>query len=96
MFQWADLCRSYLLEAKWYHSGYTPSLEEYIENAWISISAPVILVHACFSVTNPITEEALECLEEYPNIIRWSSMILRLADDLGTSKVCKLTKVYPN
>ncbi|KAL4595817.1 hypothetical protein ACB092_12G119100 [Castanea dentata] len=82
---WADICRSYLLEAKWYHSGYTPSLQEYIENAWISISAPTILVHAYFFVTNPITKEALDCLEEYPNIIRWSSMILRLADDLGTS-----------
>jgi (-)-alpha-terpineol synthase len=88
MFQWADLCRSYLLEAKWYHSGYTPSLEEYIQNAWISSSGPVILVHTYFFVTNPVTKEALECLEEYPNIIRWSSTILRLADDLGTSKVC--------
>ncbi|KAL5568212.1 hypothetical protein UlMin_024787 [Ulmus minor] len=82
---WVDLCKSYLLEAKWYYSGYTPSLEEYIENAWISISAPVILVHAFFFVTNPITKEALECLEKYPSIIRSSSMILRFADDLGTS-----------
>jgi (-)-alpha-terpineol synthase len=89
MFQWADLCRSYLLEAKWYHSGYTPSLQDYIQNAWISISGPVILVHAYFLATNPITKDTLDCLEEYPNIIRYSSMILRLADDLGTSKVCK-------
>ncbi|KAL5568187.1 hypothetical protein UlMin_024762 [Ulmus minor] len=82
---WADLCKAYLLEAKWYYSGYTPSLEEYIENAWISISAPVILVHAFFFVTKQITKEALECLEKYPSIIRSSSMILRFADDLGTS-----------
>ncbi|KAF8409447.1 hypothetical protein HHK36_005523 [Tetracentron sinense] len=82
---WADICKTYLLEAKWYHSGYTPTLEEYLNNAWISISAPVILVHGYFFVTNPITKEALECLESYPNIIRWSSMILRLCDDLGTS-----------
>ncbi|KAH7533008.1 hypothetical protein FEM48_Zijuj04G0084100 [Ziziphus jujuba var. spinosa] len=82
---WADICKSYLLEAKWYYSGYKPTLQEYIENAWISISAPVILVHAFFFVTNEITEEALQCLEEYPNVIRWSSIILRLADDLGTS-----------
>ncbi|KAC3748924.1 hypothetical protein FH972_027205 [Carpinus fangiana] len=47
---------------------------------------PVILGHAYFFVTNPVTKEALDCLEEYPNIIRWSSMILRLADDLGTSE----------
>ena len=82
---WAELCKSYLLEAKWYHSGYIPTLAEYIENAWVSIGAPVILVHAYFFTTNPITKEALECFEEYSNIIRWSSMILRLADDLGTS-----------
>jgi (-)-alpha-terpineol synthase len=89
MFQWADLCKSYLLEAKWYHNGYTPSLQEYIQNAWISISGPVILGHAYFFVTNPVTKEALDCLKEYPNIIRWSSMILRLANDLGTFEVCK-------
>ncbi|XP_059433979.1 myrcene synthase, chloroplastic-like [Corylus avellana] len=83
---WADLCKSYLLEAKWYHIRYTPSFQEYIQNACISISGPVILGHAYFFVTNPVTKEALDCLEEYPNIIRWSSMILRLADDLGTSK----------
>ncbi|KAG7981065.1 hypothetical protein I3843_05G213200 [Carya illinoinensis] len=82
---WVDLCKSYMLEARWYYSGYTPSFQEYIENAWVSISAPVILVHAYFSVTNPITKEALGCWEEYSNIVRWSSMILRLADDLGTS-----------
>ncbi|KAM4076901.1 hypothetical protein ACJW30_12G099500 [Castanea mollissima] len=82
---WADLCKAYLLEAKWYYSGYTPRLEEYLENACFSIAAPTILLHAYFSYTNPITKEALDCLEEYPNIVRLSSMILRLADDLGTS-----------
>ncbi|KAF5450875.1 hypothetical protein F2P56_031191 [Juglans regia] len=81
---WADLCRSYFLEAKWYYNGYTPSLQEYIENAWISISGPVILVHAYVFITNPLTKEALDGLEEYPNMIRWSSTIVRLAGDLGT------------
>uniref|UniRef100_A0A6N2L7C7 Isoprene synthase, chloroplastic n=1 Tax=Salix viminalis TaxID=40686 RepID=A0A6N2L7C7_SALVM len=82
---WADLCKSYLLEAKWYYSGYTPSLQEYLDNAWVSISAPVSLVHAYFYVSSPTAEEASHFMEEYPDIIRWSSMILRLADDLGTS-----------
>ncbi|KAG2709344.1 hypothetical protein I3843_05G213100 [Carya illinoinensis] len=82
---WLDVCKSYMLEARWYYSGYTPSFQEYIENAWVSIAAPVMLVHVYFSVTNPITKEALGCWEEYSNIVRWSSIILRLADDLGTS-----------
>ncbi|KAF5450880.1 hypothetical protein F2P56_031196 [Juglans regia] len=83
---WVDLCKAYLLEAKWYYNGYKPSFQEYIENAWVSISAPAILVHAYFAVTNRITKESCDFLDqEYPNIIRWSSMILRLMDDLGTS-----------
>ncbi|XP_057488927.1 (-)-alpha-terpineol synthase-like isoform X4 [Actinidia eriantha] len=40
---WADLCKSYLVEAKWYYSRYTPSFEEYMNNAWISISASVMM-----------------------------------------------------
>ncbi|XP_065876699.1 terpene synthase 10-like [Euphorbia lathyris] len=82
---WVDLCEAYLLEAKWYHSGYKPTLEEYLKNAWISISAPVILVHVYFLTKDRITIEGLKFLKEYPEIIQLSSMILRLADDLGTS-----------
>ncbi|PIA50857.1 hypothetical protein AQUCO_01200259v1 [Aquilegia coerulea] len=82
---WADLCRTYLIEAKWYYDKYTPTLEEYLNNAWISISGPLLLVHAYFFLKQDITREALEYLESYPKLIRWSSMILRLSDDLGTS-----------
>uniref|UniRef100_A0A5B7B4V6 Putative (-)-alpha-terpineol synthase n=1 Tax=Davidia involucrata TaxID=16924 RepID=A0A5B7B4V6_DAVIN len=82
---WADLCKSYLQEAKWYFNGYTPTLEEYVNNALVSVSAPVILIHAYVLVTNPITKEALECFDGDHNIIRWSSIIVRFTDDLGTS-----------
>ncbi|MCD7447961.1 hypothetical protein HAX54_036780 [Datura stramonium] len=61
-------------------------MEEYMDNAWISISAPVILAHAYFLVANPVNNEALHYLENnYHDIIRCSALILRLANDLGTS-----------
>nr|GMD23007.1 terpene synthase 10-like [Ipomoea batatas] len=83
---WADLCKAYLQEAKWYHSGYTPTFQEYIQNAWISIGCPIILVHAFLHVNNPAEyDAALHCLTDYHEIIRLSSMILRLANDKGTS-----------
>ena len=85
--QWADMCKSFLLEAKWYSSGYIPTLDEYIENAWVSVSGPVILLHAYTLIANPAKEEALQFLQEYPHIIRWPSMIFRLANDLATSSV---------
>nr|QWQ79595.1 TPS37 [Juglans sigillata] len=85
---WIDQCRSYLVEAKWYYMGYTPTLQEYLKNAWISISGPVMLAHAYCFTTVPITKESLASMEDnMTNIIYWSSMILRLANDLGTSSV---------
>nr|XP_033513829.1 (-)-alpha-terpineol synthase-like isoform X2 [Nicotiana tomentosiformis] len=83
--KWRDLCKSYLREAKWYFSQYIPTMEEYMDNAWISISAPVILVHAYFLIANPVNKEDLHYLKNYHDIIRWSALILRLANDLGTS-----------
>ncbi|KAK1376532.1 hypothetical protein POM88_032725 [Heracleum sosnowskyi] len=35
---WTDLFEAYLLETR-YHSGYKPSLSEYLDNAWISVTA---------------------------------------------------------
>lgn len=87
MLQWADLCKAYLQEAIWYSRGYTPTLEEYTKNAWISISGPAILSHGFFLVTNPIHKESVRSLYEYHSLVRCSSMILRLADDLQTSSV---------
>ncbi|GMI72385.1 terpene synthase-like sequence-1,8-cineole [Hibiscus trionum] len=82
---WADLCKAQLLEAKWFHSGYIPTFKEYIDNAWVSISGPVILSHACSLTLNSTTKDCLEHWKKHSNIIYCSSLIFRLADDLGTS-----------
>ncbi|KAA0045521.1 terpene synthase 10-like [Cucumis melo var. makuwa] len=81
---WVDLCKTYMVEATWYHDGYKPTLKEYLDNAWTSISGPVILVHAYVFVTSPTLKD-MENLKQYFDLIRYSSTILRLADDLGTS-----------
>ncbi|XVF88975.1 hypothetical protein PTKIN_Ptkin19aG0094600 [Pterospermum kingtungense] len=82
---WTNLCKAYLLEAKWYYSEYKPTLQEYLDNAWISIPGPVMLGHA-YLVTDSITKEGLQSFVEHgPNIINWSSIVFRLTDDLGTA-----------
>ncbi|XP_058072943.1 alpha-terpineol synthase, chloroplastic-like [Magnolia sinica] len=82
---WADYCKANLLEAKWYNSGYTPGLEEYLSNAWVTASGPIILFHVYFLMGENITKEALDCIGSYPNLIRCPSIIYRLTDDLETS-----------
>ncbi|KAK8673791.1 hypothetical protein V6N13_112103 [Hibiscus sabdariffa] len=82
---WAELLRAYLLEARWYHSGYTPSFDEYLKNAWISVATPLMAVHSSLFVTNQINQKELAFLESYPEFLYWSALIVRLQDDLGTS-----------
>ncbi|KAI3955734.1 hypothetical protein MKW98_006094 [Papaver atlanticum] len=84
---WSDLCKAYLVEAEWYNNGYTPTLDEYLENGWISIGVPLLETHFYFLLDDyKITKEALDCLRNrYPDILRWTSLVIRLVDDLGTS-----------
>ncbi|XP_010425234.1 PREDICTED: 1,8-cineole synthase 1, chloroplastic-like [Camelina sativa] len=83
---WADLCKTYLVEAKWYNRGYKPSVEEYMENAWISISAPTILIHFYCVFSDQISIHNLETLSQHQqHIVRCSATVLRLANYLGTS-----------
>ncbi|ERN14976.1 hypothetical protein AMTR_s00032p00219920 [Amborella trichopoda] len=82
---WAELCKAFLVEAKWFKMSYTPTLDEYLSNGWISSSRPLILVHAYFLVAQNITEEAINCISNDLNLIRWPSLMFRLCNDVATS-----------
>ncbi|XVE49792.1 hypothetical protein DITRI_Ditri01bG0110100 [Diplodiscus trichospermus] len=83
---WADLCKAFLKEAKWAHSKHIPTFQDYLENAWVSVSGHLFLVHAFFLHSPNITSKALDSLEKYDDVIRWPSVVFRLCNDLGTSK----------
>ncbi|KAK1429352.1 hypothetical protein QVD17_11560 [Tagetes erecta] len=81
----ADLCHAYLVEARWYYSGYKPTFEEYMKTASISVAGPLILAHLKFETSVHATSEVLDRMTEFEAIDRYSSIVLRLTDDLGTS-----------
>lgn len=83
-----DLCKSYLVEAKWYNEGHTPKLQDYMENALVSIAAPLMLIFSYFLTSEKITNEALEYIEGLPSLIRNAGVLIRLINDLATSSVC--------
>ncbi|XP_043699312.1 probable terpene synthase 9, partial [Telopea speciosissima] len=88
--EWVRLCRAYMMEARWFYKGYTPGLEEYLGNAWISVGGPVAMVHAYFlQLQGRIlsADESLDCLNHRSDdLFYWASIITRLVDDLGTSQ----------
>ncbi|KAL7185704.1 hypothetical protein ACSBR2_027627 [Camellia fascicularis] len=58
--EWENLCRSYLVEARWFYSGYTPTLEEYLENAWISLGGHAGIAHAYLLLESTMTKTCLD------------------------------------
>ncbi|KAK1556294.1 hypothetical protein Q3G72_002196 [Acer saccharum] len=82
---WLDLVQTYMVEAKWYHSGYKPTLEEFMQTAWKSVGALSVIFHTYLSTANHILQKELEYLESDPDILYWSFSLMRLQDDLGTS-----------
>lgn len=94
LLQWANLCGSYLVEARWFSRGHKPTLKEYLGNAWTSVGGPAAIVHAYLLQAEEcnLTEHSLiNCLKDGYEIIYWSSLIARLSNDLGTSMVTFLT-----
>ncbi|KAI4331816.1 hypothetical protein L6164_016771 [Bauhinia variegata] len=66
---WMDFCKSLYVEAKWYKESYTPSLQEYLSNAWISSSGPIILILALFAIMHEVTEGVGEFLKKNHDLI---------------------------
>ncbi|XP_058210699.1 tricyclene synthase EBOS, chloroplastic-like [Rhododendron vialii] len=84
---WADLCKTFLKEAKWCSNGEIPTFKAYLDNALVSSSGVLISVHVYFLLTETITKEALECLEnKYHPLVECSSLIFRFSNDLATFK----------
>ncbi|KAJ7942620.1 Farnesene synthase [Quillaja saponaria] len=83
---WEDYCKALYVEAKWYSKGYTPSLDEYLSNAWISSAGPVILVHTFIAIIQDHDEAVTDDqMKDFQDLFYNISLIIRLCNDLGTT-----------
>lgn len=96
LIQWANLCESYLVEARWFYSKYTPTLDEYLKNAWISVGGHAGIVYAYMFLGCTVTKGSLDYFKGDSGLIYWSALITRLCDDLGTFAVCTAQHLQNN
>nr|XP_043615772.1 (E)-beta-ocimene synthase, chloroplastic-like [Erigeron canadensis] len=82
---WGELLEAFLVEAKWAYNKYIPGVEEYLDNGWRSVSGVVLLTHGYFLINHENKTYAVESLEKYYDLMKWSSVVFRLCNDLATS-----------
>ncbi|XP_057538367.1 (3S,6E)-nerolidol synthase 1-like isoform X2 [Amaranthus tricolor] len=80
---WAEQLRCYLVEAKWRFTKYSPSPEEYLNNAIITSGTHVVLAHAFFLLGHGINNNSLHDFINLPSIVSSTATILRLWNDTG-------------
>ncbi|KVH96607.1 probable terpene synthase 11 [Cynara cardunculus var. scolymus] len=84
---WIDMVEAYMVEVEWVRSGTMPTFEDYIKNGVTTSGTCMALVHLFFLISEGVTEENMRhLLDPYPKFFSLAGTILRLWDDLGTSK----------
>ncbi|KAJ8628072.1 hypothetical protein MRB53_021379 [Persea americana] len=79
------LCKAYLVEAKWYSNGYTPTLEEFLQTSWISVGSLPIQMYVCALLGQNLAPESSDFAEKISDILPLTGLLVRFPDDLGTS-----------
>nr|BBE32337.1 beta-caryophyllene synthase [Eleutherococcus sieboldianus] len=77
-----ELVRQYLAEAKWFQEDYVPTLEEYLRVALVSGGYKMLATHSFVGMGDLATKEAFDWVSNNPLIVKASSVICRLSDDM--------------
>ncbi|KAI5333541.1 hypothetical protein L3X38_023672 [Prunus dulcis] len=82
---WKNAAKAYFDEAKWFHEGYIPSMEEYMR-ATASAGNTTLTTISLLGTGHTVTKESFEWSLNDPKILRASNTIIRLMDDIVSSK----------
>ncbi|RVW68204.1 (-)-germacrene D synthase [Vitis vinifera] len=82
-----NLVRAYFHEAKWFHEGSIPTMEEYMRIALVTSGYYMLTTMSFIGMGEIVTKEAFDWVISDPKIITASAVICRLTDDISSYKV---------
>nr|QSK97105.1 terpene synthase [Curcuma wenyujin] len=80
------LSRSYIIDAKWGIEKYVPTLEEHLSNSLVSSVHPVLICAFYVGMDQVASKEVFEWVASFPKILKASSMIGRIMNDITSHK----------
>nr|UXF47965.1 terpene synthase 3A [Daphne genkwa] len=81
-----EIVRSYQKEAEFFHTGYTPGFDEYMENSIISGGYKMFIILEVITRGEYSLKETLDWALTVPEMVKSSSLIARFVDDIQTYK----------
>lgn len=79
--------RGYFEEAKWFHEGSIPTMEEYMNLALVSSAYDMLATTSFIGMGEIVTKEVFDWVISNPQIVKASTIICRLKDDISSHKV---------
>ncbi|THG00889.1 hypothetical protein TEA_026258 [Camellia sinensis var. sinensis] len=76
------LVRAYFEEAKWFHQGNVPSIEEYMRVALVTGAYTMLATTSLVGMGEVVSKEAFDWVSSDPLIVQASSVVCRLMDDM--------------
>ncbi|XP_027354358.1 (-)-germacrene D synthase-like [Abrus precatorius] len=80
------LVEAYLAEAIWFNSNYIPTMEEYMDVALVTSAYRMLIATAFLGMGSIATEKAFQWLTNDPKIVKASTIIGRLMDDIVSNE----------
>nr|E2E2N5.1 RecName: Full=(E)-beta-caryophyllene synthase; AltName: Full=Alpha-humulene synthase; AltName: Full=Terpene synthase 6; Short=OvTPS6 [Origanum vulgare]ADK73616.1 terpene synthase 6 [Origanum vulgare] len=77
------LAEVYFQEAQWFFSKYKPTMQEYMKVALLSSGYMMMTINSLAVIKDPITKKEFDWVVSEPPILKSSSIITRLMDDLA-------------
>ncbi|GMQ10075.1 hypothetical protein CsSME_00053220 [Camellia sinensis var. sinensis] len=77
-----NLVRAYFEEAKWFHQGYVPSIEEYMRVALVTCGYTMLATTSFVGMGEVVSKEAFDWVSGDPLIVQASSVVNELMDDM--------------
>ncbi|KAL6315655.1 hypothetical protein AAG906_004826 [Vitis piasezkii] len=81
-----SLFQANLVQAKWFHGKYIPTIEEYMGIAMVTVGVPPLTIMSFIGMRETATKEVFDWVQQNPKIVRAASTVMRLMDDMASHK----------
>ena len=87
IFQMKSAVRAYHNESKWFHREYVPTVEEYLSVALVTSDVTLFTIISFVGMGRMATKEVFDWVWNDPKIMKATSTIIRLMDDMASHEV---------